>query len=168
LTAAERTQRLGAGASYALRLDVGRAARLVGALDFTELGAGPAGEHGVIAVDPWSFGDVVLARKDLPAAYHLAVVVDDAYQQVTRVTRGHDLFSATHIQRLLQALLTLPAPQYAHHHLILDASGRKLSKRDQAVTLRSLREQGVSGAQVRERLGLQAATSATRAARSDP
>ncbi len=168
LTAAERSERLRAGASYALRLDVGRAAALVGALDFTELGAGPAGEHGLIGVDPLSCGDVVLARRDLPAAYHLAVVVDDAYQQVTLVTRGHDLFSATHIQRLLQALLALPAPQYAHHRLILDASGRKLSKRDRAVTLQSLREQGLTPAQVRERLGLQPSTSATRAARSDP
>jgi glutamyl-Q tRNA(Asp) synthetase len=154
LTAGERTQRQRAGVSYALRLDVERAAALVGALEFTELGAGPAGEHGVIGVDPRSFGDVVLARKDLPAAYHLAVVVDDAYQQVTLVTRGQDLFCAAHIQRLLQALLDLPAPHYAHHRLILDPSGRKLSKRDRAVTLRNLREQGVTPAQIRERLGL--------------
>jgi len=154
LTAGERAQRLHAGISYALRLDVGRAASMVDALEFTELGAGPSGEHGVIDVDPLAFGDVVLARKDLPAAYHLAVVVDDAYQQVTLVTRGNDLFAATHIQRLLQALLALPAPRYAHHRLIVDETGRKLSKRDRAVTLRGMREQGVTPAQIHERLGV--------------
>lgn len=172
LSAGERAERRRAGVPYALRLDVGRAAALAGALEFSELGAGPAGEHGPIRVDPQSFGDVVLARKDLPAAYHLAVVVDDAYQQVTLVTRGHDLFSATHLQRLLQALLRLPVPQYAHHRLILDPSGNKFSKRDRAVTLRHLREQGVTPALIRERLGLRGGgsetTSAPRAARSDP
>lgn len=175
LAAEERVRRLRAGAPYALRLDVARAAALVGSLEFSELGAGPAGEHGVICVEPRSAGDVVLARKDLPAAYHLAVVLDDAYQQVTLVTRGEDLFSATHVQRLLQALLDLPVPQYAHHRLILDAAGRKLSKRDRAVTLQSLRHQGVTPAQIRERLGMAAeaaidaaATSGPRAARSGP
>jgi len=154
LPESERTQRLRAGLPYALRLDLQRASALVGALEFSELGAGPAGEHGIIGVRAMAFGDVVLARKDLPAAYHLAVVVDDAYQQVTLVTRGHDLFAATHIQRLLQALLDLPVPRYAHHRLILDASGKKLSKRDRAVTLQNLREQGATAAQIRERLGL--------------
>ena len=83
------------------------------------------------AVDPLLFGDVVLARKDMPASYHLAVVVDDAFQGVTLVTRGEDLLPAAHVQRLLQALLGLPAPAYAHHRLILDKNGRKFSKRDQ-------------------------------------
>ena len=154
LAASERAEQLRAGRPYALRLDVERATALVGALEFTELGDGPAGEHGLIGVQASDFGDVVLARKDLPAAYHLAVVVDDAFQQVSLVTRGQDLFAATHIQRLLQALLALPVPRYAHHRLILDASGRKLSKRDRAVTLQSLREQGVTPTQIRERLGL--------------
>jgi glutamyl-Q tRNA(Asp) synthetase len=98
------------------------------------------------------YGDVVLARKDIPAAYHLAVVVDDAFQGVTRVTRGNDLFAATHVQRLLQVLLDLPEPQYAHHRLILDAAGKKFAKRDHAVTLRSLRESGVTPTDIRQRL----------------
>jgi glutamyl-Q tRNA(Asp) synthetase len=89
---------------------------------------------------------VVLARKDMPASYHLAVVVDDAGQGVTLVTRGEDLLPATHVQRLLQALLGYPAPAYAHHPLIVDDQGRKFSKRDQAVTLRSLRAKSVTPA----------------------
>ena len=88
------------------------------------------------------FGDVVLARKDMPASYHLAVVVDDAFQGVTLVTRGEDLLPAAHVQRLLQALLGCPAPAYAHHRLILDKDGRKFSKRDQSVTLRGLARGG--------------------------
>lgn len=153
LAADARAEQLRAGLPYALRLDVARAAALVGELEFIELEGGPAGEQGAIRFDPSALGDVVLARKDLPAAYHLAVVVDDADQRVTVVTRGRDLFSATHIQRLLQALLSLPTPAYAHHRLILDPSGKKLSKRDRAATLQSLREQGVTAAEVRERLG---------------
>ncbi|HWC62425.1 MAG TPA: glutamate--tRNA ligase family protein, partial [Rhizomicrobium sp.] len=112
-------------------------------------------EHGVpIAVDPLLLGDLVLARKDVPASYHLAVVVDDAFQGVTLVTRGEDLLPATHAQRLLQALLGLPEPAYAHHRLILDVQGRKFSKRDQAVTLKALRHSGVTPAGIRTRLGL--------------
>jgi glutamyl-Q tRNA(Asp) synthetase len=108
----------------------------------------------MIAVDPLLFGDVVLARKETPVAYHLAVVVDDAHQGVTLVTRGNDLFAATHIQRILQALLGLPVPDYAHHPLILDAQGRKFSKRDRAATLRDLRAQGAVPADIRARVGL--------------
>lgn len=100
------------------------------------------------------FGDIVIARKDMPTSYHLAVVVDDAWQNVTLVTRGEDLLPATHIQRLLQALLGLPEPAYAHHPLILDANGRKFSKRDGAVTLQALRETGMTPADVRARIGL--------------
>jgi glutamyl-Q tRNA(Asp) synthetase len=123
-------------------------------LFFEEQGSGPSGEHGAIAVDPLLFGDVVLARKETPASYHLAVVVDDAAQGVTLVTRGDDLFAAAHIQRLLQALLDLPAPAYRHHKLVLDESGKKFSKRDSAVTLRSLRKHGMTADQVRARLAL--------------
>jgi glutamyl-Q tRNA(Asp) synthetase len=154
LGASERARRIGGEAAYALRLDVARAAEQSGSLEFVELGAGPNGEHGVMSVDPLLFGDFVVARKDLPAAYHLAVVVDDAFQGVTLVTRGNDLFAAAHIQRLLQVLLGLPVPQYAHHRLILDARGQKISKRDRPATLRALREQGGTPAQIRERLGL--------------
>jgi glutamyl-Q tRNA(Asp) synthetase len=99
-------------------------------------------------------GDVVLARKDVPASYHLAVVVDDALQGVTLVTRGEDLFHATHIQRLLQALLDLPAPAYLHHRLVLDANGKKFSKRDASITLRHLRESGEMPDGIRRLVGL--------------
>jgi len=103
------------------------------------------------------FGDIVFARKGFkaegwPAAYHLAVVVDDAHQGVTLVTRGEDLLAATHVQRLLQALLVLPEPDYAHHALVLAENGRKFSKRDHAVTLASLRESGATPADIRTRL----------------
>ncbi len=125
-------------------------------LNFDEQGAGPKGEHGVIRCRPTLFGDIVLARKAMPAAYHLAVVVDDAFQGITLVTRGNDLFAATHVQRLLQALLDLPVPAYAHHRLILDEAGRKFSKRDRAVTLESLREQGLSPADIRKAIDLSA------------
>jgi glutamyl-Q tRNA(Asp) synthetase len=133
---------------HVLRLDAAKAAALAGPLTFTEHGA-------VQPVDPMRFGDIVLARKDLPAAYHLAVVVDDAFQNVSLVTRGEDLLSATHVQRLLQALLDLPEPAYAHHTLILDEkTGKKFSKRDQAVTLASLREAGATPSDIRARVGL--------------
>ncbi len=154
LTEDEREARIAAGTPYALRLDSAKAAAMAGALAFEERGQGPNGEHGVIAANPLLFGDIVLARKDMPAAYHLAVVVDDAYQGVTRVTRGDDLFAAAHVQRLLQALLDIPTPAYAHHRLILDASGKKFSKRDHAVTLRSLRADGVMPDAIRVQLGL--------------
>jgi glutamyl-Q tRNA(Asp) synthetase len=155
LSTDECEARLLSGSPYALRLDMSAAAERVGPLTFREDGEGPRGEHGDIEIDPLLFGDVVLARKDFPASYHLAVVVDDAHQGVTLVTRGHDLFAATHIQRMLQALLDLPAPRYAHHTLILDADGRKFSKRDQSVTLRALRESGWTPDRIRERVGLQ-------------
>jgi glutamyl-Q tRNA(Asp) synthetase len=154
LSEAERRARIDSGVPYALRLDVAKAAALSGPLSFEEQGSGPDGGRGLIAADPLLFGDFVIARKDVPASYHLAVVVDDAFQGVTLVTRGNDLFAATHVQRLLQALLGLPTPAYAHHRLILDAQGRKFSKRDRAVTLRSMRESGMMPAQIRARLGL--------------
>ena len=142
-----RDEAMAAGKPYVLRLDVAKAAAMVGPLSFIEFGKScPA--------DPLRFGDIVLARKDVPAAYHLAVVVDDAFQGVTLVTRGEDLLAATHIQRLLQALLALPEPRYAHHRLILDEQGRKFSKRDQAVNLRSLRAEGVTPPEIFARLGL--------------
>ena len=141
LSLQERQARIARGEAYAIRLDAREAADVAGPLRFFEHGQERA-------VDPFLFGDVVLARKDMPASYHLAVVVDDAFQEVSLVTRGEDLLPAAHIQRLLQALLGLPAPAYAHHRLILDAEGRKFSKRDRSVTLRSLRGQGVTPAGV--------------------
>lgn len=155
LSAVEREQRLARGDQHAWRLDVAKAVALAGApLSFEELGGGPGGERGTIAVKADLFGDFVLARKDAPASYHLAVVVDDALQGVTLVTRGNDLFAAAHVHRLLQALLKLPVPQYSHHHLILDATGKRLAKRDQATTLKHLRADGWTSARVREVLGL--------------
>lgn len=153
LSATEQQRRIGDGAAYAMRLDTARAALETGELWFEEGGAGPQGEHGRIPVQPSLFGDIVLARKEIPAAYHLAVVVDDAFQGVTLVTRGNDLFPATHVQRLLQALLELPAPHYAHHRLILDAQGRKFSKRDKKATLKDIREAEVTAEDVRKRVG---------------
>jgi glutamyl-Q tRNA(Asp) synthetase len=145
LSTDERKVRIASGVSYALRLDAQRAAAMAGTLTF--------GEHGkTVAVEPLLFGDIVLARKETPASYHLAVVVDDAFQGVTLVTRGSDLLPATHIQRVLQALLGLPVPTYAHHRLILDARGRKFSKRDKAVTLRDLRASGETPADIRAKL----------------
>ena len=140
-------RRIAAGDSYALRLDVTKAAALAGPLSFLEQGH----RH---PVDPMRFGDIVIARKDMPTSYHLAVVVDDAHQQVSLVTRGEDLLSATHIQRLLQALLKLPEPAYAHHPLVLDEAGKKFSKRDGAVSLESLRDAGATPADIRARIGL--------------
>src|SRR5262245_5034515 len=150
-----REARLASGASYALRLDVEKAqAMLARPLTFVEHGAGPHGETGTQTSHPTLFGDVVLARKELPASYHLAVVVDDALQGVTLVTRGNDLFHATHIHRLLQACLGYEPPNYAHHRLILDASGKKFSKRDRSVTLESLRRSGASPESILSTLGL--------------
>jgi glutamyl-Q tRNA(Asp) synthetase len=154
LSAETRRERIAAGTPYALRLDAANAAEKAGALTFQETGEGPHGEHGTINVEPMPLGDVVLARKEMPAAYHLAVVVDDAFQGVTLVTRGNDLFAATHVQRLLQALLDLPEPAYAHHKLVLDAQGKKFSKRDSAMTLRELRANGETPTTIRARLGL--------------
>jgi glutamyl-Q tRNA(Asp) synthetase len=149
-----RERRLEEGEPYALRLDVAKALTLVDKLSFEETGEGPDGESGTQTARPELLGDVVLARKDLPASYHLAVVVDDAHQGVTLVTRGNDLFPATHTQRLLQALLGLPAPAYAHHRLVLDAQGRKFSKRDKGATLRGLREAGRTPSDIRAMLKL--------------
>src|SRR5258708_28912585 len=152
LSESERATRIASGVPYALRLDVAKGTALAGPLTFVESGNAPDRESGTIAVQPMPFGDIVLARKDTPVSYHLGVVADDAYTGVTRVTRGNDLFAATHVQRLLHALLELPVPQYAHHKLILDAQRRKFSKRDRAVTLRSLRESGVTPEEIRGRL----------------
>lgn len=159
LAAAERAERRAAGTPFALRLDMERALALAALkgdepLAFAELGMGPAGEHGWIGADPRPLGDVVLARKEVPASYHLAVVVDDALQGVSLVTRGQDLFHATALHRLLQCLLGLPVPRYCHHPLLRDAQGRRLAKRTPGLSLRDLRAQGVSPSDIRRRLGL--------------
>jgi glutamyl-Q tRNA(Asp) synthetase len=148
MSAAERSERIASGAPYALRLDTSTALARVPPLTWTETGAGDA------IADPAAWGDVILARKDTPTSYHLAVVVDDAAQGVTDVVRGRDLFHATSVHRLLQALLGLPAPRYHHHRLLLDADGRKLSKSTQATGLRKLRAQGLTPSDIRRLAGL--------------
>lgn len=130
--AAERAQ----AAPFALRLRMDAAVRQAGPLFWRDVIAGPQ------PADPAAFGDVVLARKDVAASYHLAVTVDDALQGVTDVVRGDDLFAASHVHRLLQALLELPTPLYRHHPLLRDAAGKRLAKRDGAETLAALRAAG--------------------------
>ncbi len=143
----EGRRRVENGEAHALRLDVAKALEQTGALGWEELG------EGEIVAAPATLGDVVLARKETPTSYHLAVTVDDAGQGVTLVTRGEDLREATHVHRLLLELLGLPAPRWKHHRLILDESGRRLAKRDQEVTLRALREAGRSAGSILEELG---------------
>jgi glutamyl-Q tRNA(Asp) synthetase len=148
------------GRPVALRLDMARALRALGgaSLSFEEIGAGPADETGRIVVAPEALlrevGDVALARKDIATSYHLGVVVDDAAQGVTHVTRGRDLFAATAIHRLLQALLDLPTPVYRHHRLIRDETGRRLAKRDDARAIRTFRAEGATPQDVRRMVGL--------------
>jgi glutamyl-Q tRNA(Asp) synthetase len=154
MSAAERKRRTESGEPCALRLDMQAAVARAGALTWIETGGGPAGETGTITVDASAWGDVILARKETPTSYHLAVVVDDAVQGVTDVVRGRDLFHATAVHRLLQALLRLPQPRYHHHRLILDRDGNKLSKSTQSTGLRELRAGGASPAEIRHLTGL--------------
>lgn len=144
LAAAERARRIAAGEPHAWRLDMAAATARTGPLAWEDDG------HGRVAAAPETFGDVVLARKDTPASYHLAVTLDDHIQGITLVTRGRDLFAATHVHRLLQALLGLDTPAYRHHPLLLDEEGRRFAKRDHALTLRALREAGHTPDDVRD------------------
>jgi glutamyl-Q tRNA(Asp) synthetase len=155
MASAERQARIASGEPFAWRLDMKAALTRVGRpLSWTETGAGPDNESGLIAADPAAWGDIVLARKDTPASYNLAVVVDDALQGITTVLRGRDLFHATSIHRLLQELLELPAPTYHHHRLILGPDGRKLSKSTGSVSLAALREAGTTPQEIRQLIGL--------------
>jgi glutamyl-Q tRNA(Asp) synthetase len=147
LTSAEREVRLVEARSHAFRLDTARAVDVTGPLAWFDERAGK------VIADPLAHGDVVLARKETPTSYHLAVTVDDALQGVTLVTRGEDLFRATDIHRLLQALLGLSTPRYLHHRLLTDDSGRRFAKRDRALTLATLRENGASALEVRRLAG---------------
>jgi glutamyl-Q tRNA(Asp) synthetase len=154
--AAEEERRLARGEPFAWRLSLARARAALGgfeALDFIEDGQGPDGEHGRIRVTPEGAGDVILARKDVGVAYHLAVVVDDAFQGVTCVIRGNDLFAAAHIQRVLQALLEAPTPRYRHHRLLTGADGKRLAKRNGGEALADLRAAGVTPKEIRDRMG---------------
>jgi len=143
----ERQARIDKGEPHALRLHVVRACRLAGGLLWLDE------KQGEIEAEPERFGDVVMARKDVPVSYHLAVTVDDALQSVTLVTRGEDLFEATHIHRLLQALLGLPSPTYHHHPLITGPDGQRFAKRDNSLTIRALREAGRGAGEVIQMAG---------------
>lgn len=147
LDARKQQEKLDAGIPHAWRLDAHKASRLVGPLTFHDL------RFGTIRVDPDVLGHVVLARKDIGISYHLAVVVDDAYQQITHVTRGDDLLSSTHVHRLLQSLLELPEPVYLHHELVLDEHGTRLAKRSDSLAIATLRQAGKSPEEVLAMIG---------------
>ena len=146
----DEAAKLAAGEPFAWRLSLDAAAAKLGGfadLTFTDEA------EGVVSARPELGGDVVLARKDVGVAYHLAVTVDDALQGITHVIRGVDLFDATHVQRLLQALLDLPTPAYRHHGLLVGPDGKRFAKRDKSETLQSLRERGMTPADLRKELG---------------
>jgi len=154
LASDERARLLQSGAPYALRLDMAAACARAGRTSWVERGEGPRGEAGTVVANPAAWGDIIIARKETPTSYHLAVVVDDALQGVTEVVRGQDLFWSTSVHRLLQELLGLPQPVYRHHRLIRDAAGQKLSKSTDATGLRELRTAGVTPGEIRRRVGL--------------
>lgn len=156
----EFAERHARGEPFALRLDMAKALAMLPTLlggeplTFVETGDGTPGH--LVPARPEQWGDVVVVRKEFPASYHLSVVVDDAHQGVTLVTRGRDLFEATGLQRLLQVLLGLPEPRYHHHHVLLGPDGRKLSKSSGATSLRTLRAAGATPADVRRLVGMDA------------
>ena len=143
----DRTERLAAGQPYAVRLDVAASLALTGPLSWHDRRAG------TVAARPELENDPVIARRDTPTSYHLSVTVDDHLQGVTLVTRGEDLFAATHVHRLLQGLLGYTPPDYCHHPLLKNNEGARLSKRDDAVAIRALREQGGTPEEVRAMAG---------------
>ncbi len=152
MSSEDRMQRIARGVPYALRLDLAAAIKRANKkLFWVETNEGAARE---IEAQPEQWGDVVLGRKETPASYHLACVLDDALQGVTHVVRGMDLYDSTSIHRLLQEVLGLPAPSYHHHKLVLDEDGKKLAKRTRSTTLRDLRAQGWNAKDVRKRVGL--------------
>lgn len=164
LSDAVRRQRRAAGEPFVLRLDMAAAlGHSGGALFWHELDSlSPACASSTpLVAEPAAWGDVVLARRDTPTSYHLSVVVDDAMQSISHVIRGQDLKAATSVHVLLQHLLRLPSPIYHHHRLILDEQGRKLSKSRDSTSLKVLRDQGMSGADVRSMLGLPASVQPT-------
>ena len=156
--AAEEAALLAEGRPFAWRLSLDRARDALGgeawdALAFVETGRGPQGETGPIRARPETAGDVVLARKDAGTAYHVAVTHDDALQGVSHVIRGEDLFEATHVQVLIQALMGWPTPVYRHHRLLVGEDGRRYAKRDRSATLAELRAAGVTPEALRKELG---------------
>ncbi len=147
LTEDQRRERRATGAAYALRLDVAKAVARAGPLSWIDRGAGE------ITAEPLTLGDVVLARKETANSYHLAVTLDDADQGITLVTRGEDLFHTSHMHRLLQALLGLPVPEWHHHALIAGPDGERLAKRNDAASIRALRQAGKTAGEVRALAG---------------
>ncbi len=141
----QRAEKLAEHKTANWRLDVAKAQSITDHLTWRDQ------SRGVIDARPQDFGDVVLARKDVPTSYHLSVTVDDHLQGITLITRGDDLFCSTDIHRLLQALLKYETPDYHHHPLKTDESGKRYAKRDQAVTLRSLRAEGIDVNQIRQK-----------------
>lgn len=148
LSPALAADRVAAGYPHAIRLDVVKASDLTGPLNWVDRGTGR------IAAETGLLGDIVLARREVRTSYHLSVTVDDALQGVTLVTRGQDLFHATHVQRLIQTLLGLPEPEYHHHRLLVNGDGERLSKRDGAKSIRSLRAEGQDATAVRFLAGM--------------
>ena len=146
ISADRQAQRIAEKEAHTWRLNSERAAQACGKLTFCDL------RQGTITVHPESMGDAILARRDITTSYHLAVVTDDAEQQITLVTRGEDLLPSTHIHRVLQTLLGYPEPLYLHHELILDETGKRLATRHQSLSLAHLRASGITAAEVRERL----------------
>lgn len=136
LSESERKEKIAAGIPHAWRLDSHKAATITGPLTFHDL------RFGTIGVNHALLGDVILARKDIGPAYHLAVVVDDAFQEITHVTRGEDLLPSTHVHRLLQSMLDIPEPVYLHHELMLDEHGKRLAKRCDSLSIAALRDAG--------------------------
>lgn len=148
---AVRRARIASGEPFSWRLDMEKAIAAVGSLEWTEFS--PSGVDEVVPAAPEMWGDVVIARTDIPTSYHLAVVMDDALQDITHVVRGHDLYHATAIQRVLQVLLDFEPPVYHHHRLILGPDGRKLSKSGSSTGLRVLREAGKTPVDIRSMVG---------------
>ena len=146
LSTEERESKIASGLPHAWRLDAGRASQVSGPLTFTDQ------LHGIVTVDPALLGDVVITRKDIGVSYHLAVVVDDAHQDITLVSRGEDLLPSTHVHRLLQAALNLPEPEYHHHHLVVDDNGQRLAKRCDSLSIESLRQSGETAEAVLQRI----------------
>ncbi len=146
LSDAEREDKIAAGLPYAIRIDMTEARRQAGDLRWRDL------EAGWQDATPEILGDAVLARKDTPVSYHLCVTHDDALQEISLVTRGQDLFHATHFHRLLQALLGLPTPDYCHHGLLTDSDGKKFSKRNNSLTLCAVRDRGFTAEELRRML----------------
>ena len=149
LKASEAAARIAGGEPYALRLRMAAAVTEAGPLSWQEESEGRS-----VAAEPAAWGDVVIARKEVPTSYHLSVIVDDAMQGISHVVRGRDLYHATSVHVLLQRLLGLPVPRYHHHRLITDAGGRKLSKSDRDTALASLRADGRTPDDIRRLVGL--------------